>query len=766
MLTIERKRNGRGGEAGARPNVRSKPEVRSLFWTTERFGFSFVVAMIAWLAAVLTTSALAAPNPTQASLAETGGASDGKVHIPFSALGAYRTLSLRGLEDVRTVNVGVRRDRIVKAARLRLVYSYSPALLFPMSHLKVSMNDQVVATLRFAPESAGRTVTQDIEIDPRLMTDYSALQLKLIAHYSMEHCEDPGNTGLWADISSNSEIVLDEVPITLPNELALLPAPFFDEHDVNPLRLTFVLPSNASDATLRTASVIASWFGSLADYRKARFPVTPDLPKDDHAVLVGRLDDLPPNVRPVGVSGPALVITDNPAAPGHKLLIVTGANAQDVDSAAYALVLRTPGLSGPVANIGRRDPEPERKPYDAPRWTPVDRPVRFAEIVKRPEQLQSPGGALETISLELRVPVDLTSWNEVGAPLDVRYRYTAPSVQNNSALSIEMNKQLIKSYRLTPNGDTAGVKSSGARGSTAELEVPAYQLVGDNQLDFRFNLDSEKSTLCAGATGNPARASIDPESTIDFSRFVHYASMPNLAYFANSGFPFSRMADLSQTVVVVPVHPAPHELETMLTMLGRIGKWTGYPALRVQVARPSETARLADKDVLMIGGSPAAPLVSAWSESVPLAVDTRAADVKRVGFSKAQQAGAGALRLNVDAALSAVYGFQSPAAKGRSVVALVASDAARARELLDAFDDPQLVGLIRDDVAVIQRDSVESARIGERYAVGHVPWRDRVLGFASRHPVLLGILGVLAGLLLAVGAFNFLQRLAQRRQEF
>jgi hypothetical protein len=30
--------------------------------------------------------------------------------------------------------------------------------------------------------------------------------------------------------------------------------------------------------------------------------------------------------------------------------------------------------------------------------------------------------------------------------------------------------------------------------------------------------------------------------------------------------------------------------------------------------------------------------------------------------------------------------------------------------------------------------------------------------------VLLGALGVLAGLLLAVGAFNFLQRLAQRRQ--
>jgi hypothetical protein len=692
--------------------------------------------------------------------------SDGKVHIPFSALGAYRTLSLRGLEDLRTVNVGVRRDRIVKAARLRLIYSYSPALLFPMSHLKVSINDEVVATVRFVAENAGRTVTQEIDIDPRLMTDYSALQLKLIAHYSMDHCEDPGNTGLWADISSSSEIVLDEVPIALPNELALLPAPFFDEHDVNPLRLTFVLPPNASDANLRTASVIASWFGSLADYRKARFPVTPGLPMDDHAVLVGRLDDLPPSVRPAGVDGPALLIADNPASPGKKLLIVTGKSAQDVDSAAYALVLRKPGLSGPLAKLAPREPEPERKPYDAPRWTPVDRPVRFAELAERPEQLQSLGGAPETISLDLRVPVDLVSWNDVGAPLDLRYRYTAPSMQNNSALSIEMNKQLIKSYRLTPNGDTAGGKSSAARGSTVELEIPAYQLAAANQLDFRFNLDSEKSTLCSGAAGNPARAAIDPDSTIDFSRFVHFASMPNLAFFANSGFPFTRIADLAETLVVVPAHPAPYELEALLTTLGRIGKWTGYPALRVQVARPADSARFAGKDVLLIGGSPAVPLVSAWSGSIPLAVDAGAGEMKRVVFSTddAARAAGGALRLNSHAALSAVYGFQSPVTRGRSVVALVSSDARSARELLDAFDSPHLVGLIRDDVAVIQRDSVESAQIGERYSVGHVPWRDRVWGFASRHPVLLGALGVLAGLLLAVAAFNFLQRLAQRRQ--
>ena len=53
--------------------------------------------------------------------------------------------------------------------------------------------------------------------------------------------------------------------------------------------------------------------------------------------------------------------------------------------------------------------------------------------------------------------------------------------------------------------------------------------------------------------------------------------------------------------------PAPQELEALLIMLGHMGKWTGYPALRVTIARPNELvqspARYADMDVLLIGGS-------------------------------------------------------------------------------------------------------------------------------------------------------------------
>ncbi|WP_258402000.1 cellulose biosynthesis cyclic di-GMP-binding regulatory protein BcsB, partial [Burkholderia multivorans] len=132
----------------------------------------------------------------------------------------------------------------------------------------------------FDAAQAGRTVTQDIPIDPRYFSDFNQIGVRLIAHYTLDHCEDPANSALWADVSPTSELILDEAPVRLPNDLALLPAPFFDRRDNGLVRLPFVLPASADSATLRSAGVLASWFGALADYRHARFPVTATLPAD------------------------------------------------------------------------------------------------------------------------------------------------------------------------------------------------------------------------------------------------------------------------------------------------------------------------------------------------------------------------------------------------------------------------------------------------------------------------------------------------------
>ena len=724
-------------------------------------------------------AAPAAAGAAGAASAASAGLPATTVHLPFASLGAFDPLRLRGADDARTINAGVRLDRVVTGARLRLTYAYSPSLVFPMSHLKVSVNGEVVATVPFDAPHAGRTVTQDIPIDPRYFSDFNQIGLRLIAHYTLDHCEDPSNSALWADVSPTSELLLDESPVRLPNDLALLPAPFFDRRDNGLLRLPFVLPASPDSATLRSAGVLASWFGAQADYRQVRFPVGSTLPADDQAVVVGTAATLPAGLALPPVNGPMLAVADNPAAPGRKLLVLTGRTAAEVDDAVATLVLGRAALSGPSATVAHVDLGAPRKPYDAPRWLPVNRPITFRELVSDPRDLEVRGTTPDAIRLNLRVPADLHSWNGSGVPITLRYRYTAPTVQDDSTLAVEINDQLVKSYRLGP------AHAEDARGRmqlpllsvpegrvTSDVDIPAFRVGSGNQLQFRFTLDSQKTGLCSSSASEPQRAAIDPDSTIDFSHFVHYAQLPNLAFFANSGFPFTRFADLSQTAVVIPERPSPQELEAYLTMLGHMGQWTGFPALRVQVARPGDVAALAGrKDLLVIDGSPASPLLSQWRASLPLAIDAQAgAGATRVAFSVKERwrngvgLADGGAHIEQSGPLAALAGFELPGSHGRSVVALTATDQSHLGDLLDVFQKPGLVSQLQGDLALVRPGQVDSLRVGEPYVVGFVPWYARVWTQAARHPVVLGAVGVVAGLLLALGVFSVLQRIAARRR--
>ncbi|MEN2469996.1 cellulose biosynthesis cyclic di-GMP-binding regulatory protein BcsB [Burkholderia sp. GS2Y] len=729
-------------------------------------------------AAVAADAAPLAAAPTAGS-ASSAGLPATTVHLPFASLGAFDPLRLRGADDARTINAGVRLDRVVTGARLRLTYAYSPSLVFPMSHLKVSVNGEVIATVPFDAARAGRTVTQEIPIDPRYFSDFNQIGLRLIAHYTLDHCEDPSNSALWADVSPTSELILDESPVRLPNDLALLPAPFFDRRDNGRVRLPFVLPASPDSATLRSAGVLASWFGALADYRHTRFPVSSALPADDQAVVIGTAATLPAGLALPSVNGPLLAVADNPAAPGRKLLVVTGRTAAEVDDAVSTLVLGRAALSGPSATVAHVDLGAPRKPYDAPRWLPVNRPITFRELVSDPRELEARGTTPDAIRLNLRVPADLHSWNGAGVPITLRYRYTAPTVQDNSTLAVEINDQLVKSYRLGP------AHAEDARGRmqlpllsvpegrvTSDVDIPAFRVGSGNQLQFRFTLDSQKTGLCSSTASEPQRAAIDPDSTIDFSHFVHYAQLPNLAYFANSGFPFTRFADLSQTAVVIPDRPSPQELEAYLTMLGHMGEWTGFPALRVQVARPGDVAALSgSKDLLVIDGSPASPLLAHWRSALPLAIGEQdGAGTTRVAFTVKERwrngvgLADGGAHIEQTGPLAALAGFELPGSHGRSVVALTATDQPRLGDLLNVFENAGLVSQLQGDLALVRPGQVDSLRVGEPYVVGFVPWYARVWTHAARHPVVLGAVGVVAGLLLALGVFSVLQRIAARRR--
>ena len=185
--------------------------------------------------------------------------------VSLKDLGVARPIALRGVESEASVGVSVRRDEAVESARLRLTFTLSPALIPVLSHLKVMLNDETLQTLVLDKERLGTPQTVELNIDPRYFTDYNRFRFQFIGHYTME-CETPNHSSLWATISNESQLELSLRQIPLRDDLALLPAPFFDPRDNRPVSLPFVYGDKPSTGTLKASGSIASWIGMLADY--------------------------------------------------------------------------------------------------------------------------------------------------------------------------------------------------------------------------------------------------------------------------------------------------------------------------------------------------------------------------------------------------------------------------------------------------------------------------------------------------------------------
>jgi len=196
---------------------------------------SSVIATAALLAATIAAGATPTPLAVPVRL----------LHLPLAELGGGGPIELRGVDGQATVALGLARDEVVTGAKLRLRLTYSPALMPELSHLRILLNGQTVVALPLPKEQAGREIAREVVLDPQYFTDYNHLRFDLIGHYTRE-CEDPQHSALWAAISDRSEIELEVRPLELRNDLALLPAPFFDPRDSRRLELPVVLPTSPS----------------------------------------------------------------------------------------------------------------------------------------------------------------------------------------------------------------------------------------------------------------------------------------------------------------------------------------------------------------------------------------------------------------------------------------------------------------------------------------------------------------------------------------
>jgi len=691
------------------------------------------------------------------------------------------SMRLSGTRTSGQIEFGVRSDEVVTRALLNLTYRPSPALLPVLSQLKVYLNDELIGLITITPDQPGKEIQTQLAIDPHYIADFNRVRFELVGHYA-NICENPANSTIWLDIGKESGIDLTLQKLPLKNDLSHFPEPFFDTRDTRPLTLPMVFAAQPDIKQQRAAAILASWFGSKAAWRGQRFQVLYNqLPQQQHAVVFATNDarpdflkDLPPVVKPT------VEIVSQPDSPYEKMLLILGRNDDDLLTAVQGIAQGELLLRGDTSTIDRVTLLAPRQPYDAPNWVRTDRRTTFAELTQYENQLQSDGLQPNPISLTLNLPPDLFLVRARGIDMDLSYRYTAPFQSDGSRLAVNLNNQFIQDYPLPPK-NTAGQQLlhipliQGMLDKNHELLIPALRLGVVNQLRFDFDyantfIGGNADGRCETVTPVGHHVVVDDSSSIDFSGYRHYIEMPSLRAWANAGFPFSRYADLAQTLVLMPPKPDVQQVSTLLNAMGNSGAQTGYPALRVQLTDDWATAKKQDVDLLMIG---VIPKDLQNDLRIPALVDATASwlkePVRRVTPQMNPQSGRDQTAESTTAIssrgpLATVIGFQSPFYDQRSVVALLADGTPRGWQLLnEAMSDSDKRGAMSGSTAIIRESGVNSLRVGESYYVGHLPWWERLWSLLSTHPFWLALCTLFVVVLFALMTWRLMRIITRRR---
>ena len=679
-------------------------------------------------------------------------------------------LMLRGPDTTHSVRFFIARDRLVRVADLKLRYRTAPGLIAAASHLVVTLNGTVVATLPVSTNPVASTDTT-LTVPADLLKHENRLGFELIGHYSAQ-CEDPANASVWAQIDPTSTIELSGSRLSMTNDLASLPLPFYDAGGNKRPAVPIVFAATPSPEALQAAAIIASWFGALAAPRQIRFPVSlGTIPAGNAIVLAERSTQLLGESQSSN-TGPTIAIQANPADPTSSVLVVSGNTSSELLTAARALVLHQKTWQGPRVVIRDFNMPPARKPGDAPRWLRTDAAQTFADMSRlQPESLALTADALQTdgstpVTVRFMLPPDLDFGDRENLPLRLDYRYNSVPLGQGSTLQVYLNGAFISSTPM-PHADRA------SRVLETIIPVPVAGLrPGPNEFQFRFAFQRASAGNCPAPAPQNLVGAIEPDSSLDITGISHSTLLPKLQLFTSAGFPFTRLADLSETTVVVPSQSTNTELELLLLLLGRFGAQTGYPALRVTIANTAGLAADRSHDYLILGMAQDQPALQSMAGAAPVVFDASGIHMRpapgllnrRRWLSSPPEPETGEVSSYGGTPDAVIEEFNWPGSSNRTAVAIILRDDTAAQQFataLNSLDDSNNIG----DAATVLRGArfTPLAVSVAQYRVGENTFIERATRALQQFPWLVAVVAVIFCFLIAVLLQARLRRKARLR---
>jgi cellulose synthase (UDP-forming) len=681
-------------------------------------------------------------------------------------------IELHGIDSSHTIFFTLPQTHVVRTAKIHLYYAFSPSLLPQLSHIKLIINGTLFATVQPTPGQIGGSSSQDADaefnIPPELLVHNNALTIQFIGHYTMV-CEDPANTTLWARVHRNTFFDLRGDLLPLADDLKQLPMPFLDPAVIQPLSIPVVFASAPSFKANQAAGIVTSYFGMISENRPVRFPVhIGQIPQGNAIVISDNSSNLPPGLNLPAASTPTVAMRTNPNDPYSKILVVAGGDADQLVLAAQAIALHSDMLQGPQVTIDNLKLPGKQQPDGAPRWARTDQTIALWDYATA-DQLQGDGSA--PLYVYFRIAPDVFYSERPNALLRLVYRYNSIPIGPISSMQVRINNAFLGSVPLIPGQEAS-------RRMQTDVPVPVVNLRPfSNSLSFDFTFQLLKKGGCQDTTPINMQASILRDTYIDLRGYPHYAPLPNLETFANAGFPFTRIADLSETIVVLPATPTEQEIETYVTLMGHFGRQTGFPTLRVTVAGPEAVQQGAKTDFLIIGTGDDQPGFDKLASHLPVALRSGQIQVHDTqGFFAPLHHAWWKLRSDEhtesgDLTASGtpdvvIEGIHSPLDPGgsRSIVAIHLRDASTFEPFMSTFLKVQQASDISGSVSVLHGTQFQSFRIGaEVYHVGVLPWWTRLTLWFMQVPWLAAVVVILLAFLLAIWTRQWLRQKARAR---
>jgi cellulose synthase (UDP-forming) len=308
-----------------------------------------------------------------------------------------------------------------------------------------------------------------------------------------------------------------------------------------------------------------------------------------------------------------------------------------------------------------------------------------------------------------------------------------------------------------------------------------------NTVQFNYDFVRDKRKQAAGNDAVALEGRVLCNSNIDLHGLPPWATMPNLELFANAGFPFTRMADLSETTVVLPSSPSREETALYLNLMAHFGAQTGYPVLRVTVAGP-ETVINKGRDYLILGTVENQPAFSALMPSLPVSFDASGLHVRQeqsslvnrfsgipgfpaistlqrkwqeiVGTAEARE-----LPSNPSGMPEAlIEEIESPLSPDRSIVLIELKQDSSAEVFTNEFLDRSQSGDIAGSASVLAHGHFQSYAMGAAaYHVGDVTWYAILRIWLTQHFLLLLLTVTAFMFMVASWIYGWMSRHAQER---